>query len=461
MVQQNLYSQVTKNPPSMPGYPIIGCLPQMQNKPLELLINAARNYGDVVHLGSMAGLPLYFVSHPDYIHYILRENGQNYVKGDNFQQIRLVIGNGLAVMEGNQWKRMRHIMQPLFHRRRLYCLVEAMTSIIAEVLENWSKQDWGTTINVSQEMMKLSEKMFLKALWSDDAKNETEELLEAWNIAFNFISETIWSPIKLPLSIPTPQNRRMKQAVETLDRIAYKIIRARRKSQTDSNDMLTMLMDARDESGEGMSARELHDEIMTMFSAGFETTGVTMAWIWYVLSQHPMVERQLHQEVTTVLNGRIPTFEDLPQLKYTKMVIQEVLRLYPGSWVFSRNSLADDEIGGYHIPAKSMIIFSPYVTHRLPSFWGNPEGFDPERFQSRKSSERSSSAYFPFGSGSRQCIGEALAMTEMQLVVAMISQRYRLNLVPGHLVEKKPMLTLQSRQDILMDLEPQASLSTI
>ena len=457
MVQLNLSSQVTQNPPSMPGYPIIGCLPQMQNKPLELLMNAARNYGDVVHLGSMAGQKLYLVTHPDYIHYILRENSQNYVKGDNFQQIRLVIGNGLAVMEGNQWKRMRRIMQPLFHRRRLSCLVEAMTSIITEVLDTWSKQERGTKINISQEMMKLSEKMFLKALWSDDAKSETEELLEAWNIAFNFISDHLWSLIKLPLNIPTAQNRQMKQALETLDRIAYKIIRDRRKSQTEYNDMLAMLMDARDESGEGMSDRELHDEIMTMFSAGFETTGLTMAWIWYVLSQHPIIERQVHQEVTTVLEGRTPTFEDLPQLKYTKMVIQEVLRLYPGAWVFSRNSLEDDKLGGYHIPANSMILLSPYVTHRLPSFWDNPEGFDPERFKSQKSSDRSSSAYLPFGSGSRQCIGEALAMTEMQLVVAMISQRYRLNLVPGHLVGKKPMLTLQSSQDILMNLEPQAS----
>ncbi|MDJ0595537.1 MAG: cytochrome P450 [Pleurocapsa sp. MO_226.B13] len=457
MLQQPTYSKIAKNPPSVPGYPIVGCLPQLGNKPLELFMNATRNYGDIVHLGTMAGQKLYLVAHPDYIHYILRENSQNYVKGDNFQEIRLVIGNGLAVLEGDQWKRQRRIMQPLFHRQRLSCIVEAMTSIIAEMLENWSKPDRDARIDVSQEMMKLSERMFLKALWSDDAKNETEELLEAWNVAFNFISDRLWSPIKLPLSIPTPKNKRMKQAVETLDRIAYKIIRDRRQGKTESNDMLSMLLDARDESGEGMSDRELHDEIMTMFSAGFETTGVAMAWIWYVLSQHPLVERQLHQEVTTVLNGRIPTFEDLPQLKYTKMVIKEVLRLYPGAWVFSRNSLADDEIGGYHIPANSMILLSPYLTHRLSSYWDNPEGFDPERFQSQKASDRSSRAYFPFGSGSRQCIGEALAMTEMQLVVAMISQRYRLNLVPGRIVEKKPLLTLQCSQNILMDLAPQAS----
>jgi cytochrome P450 len=449
VIEPNVYPKFLKTSPSMPGYPIIGCLPQMRNKPLELLMDAARNYGNIVHLGSK----LYLVSHPDYINYILRENHQNYVKGDNFQEMRLVIGNGLAVSEGSQWKRQRRLMQPLVHRQRLSGLVEAMGGIVAEMLENWQQKPLGATIDVSQEMMKLSERMFLKALWSDDAQNETEELLEAWNTAFNFISDRLWAAIKLPLNIPTPQNKRMKQAIQTLDRIAYKIIRDRRQEKTDSNDMLSMLMDARDESGEGMSDLELHDEIMTMFSAGFETTGVAMAWIWYVLSQHPLVEERLQQEVTTVLNDRIPTFADLPQLKYTKMVVEEVLRLYPGAWVFSRNSLADDDIGGYYIPAKSMILLSPYVTHRLPSFWDNPEEFNPERFQSQKSSDRSRYAYFPFGSGSRQCIGEALAMTEMQLVVAMISQRYRLKLVPDLAVEKKPMLTLQSSPSILMNLE--------
>jgi cytochrome P450 len=337
-----------------------------------------------------------------------------------------------------------------------------MGGIVAEMLENWQQKPLGATIDVSQEMMKLSERMFLKALWSDDANNETEELLEAWNTAFNFISDRLWAAIRLPLSIPTPQNKKMKKAIQTLDRIAYKIIcdrssdlalPARRQGKTESNDMLSMLMDARDESGEGMSDLELHDEIMTMFSAGFETTGVTMAWIWYVLAQHPLVEEGIHREVTAVLNDRIPTFADLPQLKYTKMFIEEVLRLYPGAWVFSRNSLADDDIGGYYIPAKSMILLSPYVTHRLPSFWDNPEEFNPERFKSQKSSDTSRRAYFPFGSGSRQCIGEALAMTEMQLVVAMISQRYRLKLLPDLSVEKKPMLTLQSSSNILMNLE--------
>lgn len=312
-------------------------------------------------------------------------------------------------------------------------------------------------LDISKEMMHLSQRMFLKALWSDDARGKsTEELLRAWDTAYEFLSNRLWSLIKLPVSLPTPENLRVKQAVHTLDTIAYRIIRNRQENNKDYDDMLSMLLNARDEFGNGMSDEQLHDEIVTMFSAGFETTAVVLGWIWYLLSKHPIVERQLYAEVVSVLGGRAPTFEDLPKLKYTKMVIEEALRLYPGAWVFTRNSLADDEIGGYHIPAQSMILLSPFVTHRLPTFWENPEGFDPERFTSERSAGRPRYAYFPFGSGPRQCIGEALAVTEIQLVVAMVAQHYRLHLLPNYLVEKKPMLTLQARHGILMTLAPRA-----
>jgi cytochrome P450 len=391
---------------------------------------------------------------------MIQENHRNYTKGENFQEIKLVIGEGLAITEGDVWRRQRRLMQPAFHRQRITALVSAMSTSIVEMLERWSTLEGGTSIDVSQEMMHLSQKMFLNALWSDSVSSETtEELLQAWDTLYLFLSNRLWALIKLPVGVPTPENRRVQQALHTLDTIAYRIIRERQQGLNERDDLLSMLLFARDESGQGMSDKELRDQIMTMFSAGFETTAVVLGWIWYSLSKHPIVERKLQAEIAAVLGGRTPTFEDLMQLKYTRMVIEEALRLYPGAWVFSRNSVADDEIGGYHIPANSMILLSPYVMHRLPAFWDNPEGFDPERFAPDNSAERPRFAYFPFGSGPRQCIGETLAMTEMQLVVAMVAQQYRLNLVPGHPVEKKPMLTLQARRGILMTLEPRAGVS--
>ncbi|MFN6450855.1 MAG: cytochrome P450 [Nostoc sp. EfeVER01] len=462
MVQQNIYQSVRKNPPGPRGFPIIGCFPQMSTNPLQFLTGAAREYGGVVHLGAIGPQQLYLIADPDCIKYVLQENPQNYTKGENFKDIKLVIGEGLVISEGDSWRSQRRLMQPSFHRQQIAAMVDDMTQLTDQMLERWQKKAADTTLDVSNEMLVLTQKILLKTTLSMEADSDTTELIQAWNIIYKFLSDRLWAVIKPPINFPTPKNRQFTQAINTLRTVANNIIQQRKQgNHTAHHDILSMFMSTQDESGKGLSDRQLHDQIVGLFSAGFETSAVTLGWIWYLLSKYPTVERQLQAELTTVLAGRTPTFEDLPQLKYTKMVVQEAMRLYPGAWVYARNNLADDCIGGYDIPANSMLLISPFVTHRLPEFWDNPEGFDPERFTPERSADRPRYAYFPFGGGQRQCLGDIFALTEIQLIVAMVCQRFRLNLLPEHPVECQPLLTLQTQKGIMMTLKPRTKVDNV
>jgi cytochrome P450 len=236
------------------------------------------------------------------------------------------------------------------------------------------------------------------------------------------------------------------------------MIATRRRCQQDTGDLLSWLLHARDaETGKGMSDMQLRDEVMTIFVAGHETTAAALAWTWYLLAKHPDVQRRLQAELTAVLGGRMPTSQDLQNLTYTRMVIAEALRLYPPTWVTARSPLADDEIGSYHISRHAVVLLSPYVLHRHPTFWERPAEFDPERFTPAPSPNRPRYAYFPFGGGPRRCIGESFALMEAQLIVAMVAQAYRLHLVPGHPVEPQPLLTLRPRHGVLVTLQPRAA----
>jgi len=452
-------ADIHKTAPGPRGYPIIGNLPHMLRNPLQFLTNTVRQYGEVVHLGAMGPQQLYLVAHPDHVKYILQENNQNYTKGENFKAIKLIIGDGLAVNEGEAWRRERRLMQPTFHRQRVGALVNLMTQTISQMLDNWRTIEPGKPLDVFAQMMQLAQTILLKSLFSINSSDEINDLNQAWDTAYEYLSSQLWAVFKLPLWVPTPKNRRFQQAMQTLDTAVYRIIQERRQSNNVPDDLLSMLMDAYDEeSGQGLSDKQLRDEIMAIFTGGFETSAAVLSWTWYLLSQHPNVERQLQEELVRVLGGRTPTLEDLPNLKYTRMVLEESMRLYPGAWVFTRTNLHDDEIGGYHIPAHSVIMISPYVTHRLPAFWENPEDFNPERFTKEKVASRPRYAYYPFGGGPRQCIGEIFAMTEMQLIIAIVAQQYRLHLVPGHPVEEEPMFTLRPRHGIQMTLAAQVGL---
>jgi len=460
MVKQNLSPIHHKTPPGPRSYPIIGCFPQMASNPLQFLTNAAREYGDVVRLGSIGPQQLYLVVHPDGIKHVLQDNFHNYKKGENFKDkdFTLLVGNGLINSEGDAWRGQRRLMQPAFHHRQhIAAMVTLMTQVIEDLLETWHSIE-NAQIDIAAEMLELSQKIVIKALLSlDPNSQETAQIIQAWHTVLAFHTERIWAFFKIPLSVPTLKNVRFLQAVQTIDKIVYRIINERQQTDNNYDDVLSILMSAYDESGKSLSNELLRDEIVALFVAGFDTSATALGWVWYLLSSYPSVEAKLQAELTEVLSGRTPTYEDIPRLKYTKMLIQEAMRLYPPVWILSMTNIADDEICNYQIPAGSMIVLSPYVTHHHPDFWDNPEEFEPERWLPERCVDRLRYAYLPFGGGPRQCLGDVFVTTEIQLILAMVSQKFRLNLVPGHPVEIDTRLAMRSRHGLMMTLEPRKS----
>jgi cytochrome P450 len=421
---------------------------------LGIYMNAARDFGDAVRFPGGSWAP-YFFHHPDAIKHVLQDNNHNYSKQHRVTDLlKPFVGEGLLTSDGEPWRRRRRLAQPAFHRQRLALLATLMTEAIQEMLQRWEPTaQSGRPIDILVEMQRVAVTIVGRALFHTDVGDQIDDIGRRGQVVMEYFNYRSRHLLSLPVAVPTRRNRRVLQAVRESDEVVYQIIHDRRQSDTDRGDLLSMLLAARDEeTGEGLSDKELRDEVQTFLGAGNETTAVTLAWAWYLLSRHPEVDRQLRAELSTVLGDRVPTFADLPQLQYTRMIIDETLRLYPPAWAMLRSTIGEDEIGGYHIPAKALVILSPYVTQRRTDFWQNPEGFDPERFTPECSASRPRYAYFPFGGGPRQCIGNEFALMEATLVLATVAQRYRLHLVPGHPVEPYPIFTLRPRQGVLMTL---------
>jgi cytochrome P450 len=416
-----------------------------QRTPLQFLTDMRNTYGDVSQF-RLLGLPIIIINHPDDIQRVLQKNHKNYDKNALlFNASKTIFGNGLVTNAGGDiWIRQRRLMQPAFHRQRINAMGTLMTDSIDSVLEDWEQPQYQRQVfNMEVEMMRLTLKIVSKALFSMDISHESNPFGKACAEVNRILTDFVRFPL-IPLTWPTPRGLRYKRAVQTIDKICYSLIRERKTSNEDAGDLVSMLLQTRDEeSGEGMTELQLRDEVVTLLFAGHETTAVTLTWIWYLLTQYPDVEAQFHAEIDTVLNGRAPTMEDLPKLQYTKMLIDEAMRVYPSAWEVMRHTIDDDELGGYPIAAGSMLFWSQYIVHRHPDFWEDPEKFDPERFLPEAVAKRHAHAYSPFGNGPRLCIGVNFSMTEMLLTLAAIGQRYRFRLPAGAPpVEPVALLTL-------------------
>jgi cytochrome P450 len=440
--------------PGPRGNFLFGNLPDLWRNPLEFYPEIRERYGDVVRLRGVGGLSWYLVSHPNDIEHVFKS--KQYPKGLFVETVKLLVGNGLITSEGEFWRRQRRLASPAFHRQRLINLSTMMTASAERVVERWEvPASQGQPVDVAQDMMALTLEIVGRALFNVDLSKAADEVGHALTVALEYVNHRSLNPLSLPEQFPTRQNRRFKRARQTIDQLMYQIIEDHRRNPSTAThgDLLTMLLEARDEeTGEGMNNQQLRDEVTTIVLAGHETTAATLAWTWYLLAQHPDVAHKLRNELDDVLAGRTPTFEDLPNLPYTRMVIDETLRLYPPVWSVARQAMEDDEIGGYHIPAKSPIVVSQYVTHRHPKFWDNPEAFDPERFSPERSTGRHKFAYFPFGGGPRICIGNNFALMEAQLLLATLAQHYELALVPEHPVVPEPLITLRLKHGLRMTI---------
>jgi cytochrome P450 len=450
-----------KNPAGPRGHPVFGVMFDFQRDPLAFLTRTARDYGDVAAY-RMAQVRAYQVSHPEAVQRVLQENNRNYIKGVLFEPIRdLSQGSGLFVSEGEYWLRQRRLMQPVFHRQHVAGFGGLMTSAAQSMLAGWGPcADSGRPLDVFAEMTGLTMKVAAQALFTASVGADSEAIGRAVTTIMATIEHRYEVPFYPPLAVPTPRNLRHRAALRLLDRIVYDIIRERRQRPLPEGapaDLLSLLMDARDpDTGEAMTDKQLRDEVLTLFVAGHETTSNALTWAWHLLSQHPEAESRLHAEVDEALGGRVPTVADLPRLPYARLIIDETMRLYPPAWITNRQAVADDQVRGYRIPAGAVMFISPYVTHRLPEFWPDPEAFDPERFTPERSAGRPHFAYFPFGGGPHQCIGKGFALVEAHLVLATVAQHYRLRAAPGHPARPLALVTLRPRGGMPMILERRA-----
>ena len=440
-------------PPGPRGLPIVGMLPVVRRNPTEAFMSAARRFGDVVYfrIGRRRG---YLITNPADVRHVLQDNARNYHKSPLYEKLHVLLGNGLLTSEDEFWLRQRRIAQPAFHRQRIAALAGVMAEAARDAAAQWQTiASGGRPVDVAEEMMRLTRTVVLRALLGADLGPFAGQVDDAWTIINQHIGESFWS-LGFTDRLPTPKNRRFQAARAVLRGAVDHVIGQRRRSPSDSADLLSMLLSARDEeTGEAMTDEQLRVEVLTFLLAGQETTSLALTWTWYLLSQHAGAQRRLEEEIDAVLNGRPPGYPDLLNLPYTRMVIDEAMRLYPPAWGFSRQALADDELGGFRLPRGWLAFVVPYVLHRLPAHWQDPEAFDPERFLPERSADRSKFVYLPFGAGPRQCIGSHFALIEAQLIVATLAQGYRLHLVPQHKVEPWPLITLRPRFGMPMIIE--------
>jgi cytochrome P450 len=445
------------SPPGPKGKPVIGNLLDFRRDPLNFLLTAAREHGDIVHL-QFGPQAIFLVNNPDHIRDVLVTNNRNFIKSRGLQMAKRFLGEGLLTSEGEFHRRQRRLSQPAFHRQRMKAYAEVMAQYGARTRDRWRD---GETLDISQEMMRVTLAIVGKTLFDADVESEAGEIRTALtNIMLLF--DRITSPFpNLLMKLPLPSNFRFLKAKKRLDATIYRIVDEHRTSGRDHGDLLSMLLMAQDEEGDGgsMTDLQLRDEAMTIFLAGHETTANALAWTWFLLSQHPAVEARLHAEIDSVLEGRLPEVEDFARLKYTEMVLAEAMRLYPPAWAMGRQALKDYPIDRYTVPAGSIILMSPWVMHHDPRYYADPFRFDPERWTPAEREARPKFSYFPFGGGPRVCIGEGFAWIEGVLLIATIAQRWRMRLAAGEKVEPKPMITLRPRGGIRMVVERRRALS--
>jgi len=428
----------------------LGNLTAFRDRPLDLVVRAT-HYGDLVRW-RFGWMWFYQANHPDTIHDVLVKRAASFHKTPRIKQVLgAVLGEGLLTSDGEEWRSHRRLVQPAFHSSRIEAYGAVMTAYTESMMRDWVT---GGEVDMRHEMMKLTLGIVAKTLFDADLKGDLSERVgQAVTVVQEHGNEQFRRLVALPRWVPTAGNRRSQAAVKDLDSILSGIIRARRTSGEDRGDLLSMLLLAKDEdSGAGLTDRQVRDEAMTLFLAGHETTAVALTWTWVLLDQYPPVRQRLENEVDEVLQGRPPAVKDLPNLPYTRQVIQEAMRLYPPAWTIGRQAVEAIQIGRYNLDPGSIVLVSPYAVHRQPEFFPEAETFNPDRFSPERERDLPRYAYIPFGGGPRICIGNNFAMQEACLILAAMVQKVRLSLVPGTDLTPDPLITLRPKYPILMRL---------
>lgn len=414
-------------------------------------IERCRRYGDVVSMRFLY-LTAYFLYHPNDIEYVVATNAKNFIKSRNQRSplFQRLVGNGLLTSEGDTWKRQRRLAQPAFHRPRINAYAVTMADYAERTIADWRS---GETRDIHREMMRLTLEIVVKTLFNADVSADAEKVGQVLSrIVHPFAGQASLKWI-VDNRLPTRTHRQFNIDAREIDDIVFRIIDERRRSGEDQGDLLSMLLNARDEDGSQLSDRQLRDEVMTIFLAGHETTALTLSWVWYLLAQNPDAEKKFHAEIDEVCEGRLPTMDDLARLPYTEKIARESMRLYPPAYALGREAVNDCEIGGFKVGAGTQVFMFQWATQRDPRFFDEPNRFYPERWTEEFSNSLPKYAYFPFGGGPRVCIGNYFAMMEIILVLATIGQRFRFALAPDQEVKLMPAMSLRPADGIRVLVE--------
>jgi cytochrome P450 len=420
----------------------------MARDAIGFLERVVRENGPIVRIPFGTG-GMVLLAHPDDVKHVLLDANRNYIRGNSIDMIRPMLGNGLPMSDPPFWLRQRRIMQPSFSRQRVGTMVDTMNRVAKRHLDRLRD---GEKLRAHDLMLYIARDAIVETMFSDQLGSDLAALDDALLEIEKYVVSHMLLPVRIPLWLPLPDNRRFQRAIATLERVVYGLIAKREAGGVRPGDLLDALMDGRDpESGETMSRRELRDEVMNIFFAGHETTANALTWVAHMLSAHPAIAQRVRGEVDGVLEGREPRMEDVARLEYTSAVVRETLRLYPPAWMFVRLAADDDVIRGYRIPKGTAVMLSPYVMHRQRAFWPEPERFDPDRFVRDPSLGMGAGknwSYMPFGGGPHVCIGNHFAMTEAVVVVALLSQRGSLHVLHPSRVRPRPAATLKVADDL-------------
>jgi cytochrome P450 len=431
-------------PPRPRGLPLLGHLIAYARDPLGFLTRCAREYGDVVRLCSPTRT-FYLLSHPEHIEHVLRHNHSNYIKWQPLRATSRTFGSGLLTAEGEHWKKQRRLCNPAFQMKQVRTYVPTFVEFTDRMLAGWHA---GQTRIVTDDFVDLTLAIVARVLFGVDLGGEAGNVLGG---VLDYFGSPLHS-LLLPSWLPTPATLRYKKAVRALDTMIGRLTKEGRarnpEERAAASDLLSRLLSARDEDGTGMDEKQLRDELITIGFAGHKTTAAALTYSFYLLAQHPAADERMAAEAREVLGDRPATADDLPRLPFTTWVLNEALRLYPPSWGIGREALADDEVGGFHIPKGTQVVLPQWVVQRDPRWFDDPEVFRPERWDNDLESRLPRCAYFPFGDGPRVCIGANFAVLESVLILATIARRFRLTLVPGQTFRLVPSITLWPKPGI-------------
>ena len=422
--------------------------------PILLFQHLADEYGDIAHY-KIGWHHILFLNHPDYIREVLVVQNDNFIKERTVQRSKMLLGEGMITAEGAQHRMQRQVAQPAFHRQRIPEYASTMVREAVSMRDSWKA---GEQRDISIDMMHLTLNVVAQTLFATDLRGEVDELADAINRIMGLYNFLVMLPAaEWLVHVRPPGLAAFVRARKRIDAVVYRMIEAHRRQHAETGSLLDMMLAASPDRSEA-SEQSLRDQVITIFLAGYETVANALSWTWYLLSQNPECERRMHAEIDRELQGRVPTYEDIPRLRYVEMVLAESMRLYPPAWAMGRYARNDFQLGDYFLPAKTTVLISQFVTHRDPRFFPGSAALRSGTLHAEAKARRAKFTYFPFGAGFRQCIGESFALMEGVLILATLAQRWKLSLVPNHPVEPEPLITLRPKFGMKMNVEPRGSI---